>query len=129
MSRSGSPRRNEIFRDVGSAPHEPDEEGFIDVTRIAFAPDAALLTDVVIPLEAVSNTRTARGRLAVAQLEAQLETAMPGCGANTAHIRVWPQFETPPGGGLKKVSRPVSMRSPPLSFWVSIGTTRNGRGP
>lgn len=37
------PRRNEIFRDVGSAPHEPDEEGFIDVTSIAFEPDAALL--------------------------------------------------------------------------------------
>src|SRR3954451_5610215 len=37
------PRRNEIFRDVGSAPHEPDEEGFIDVTTIAFEPDAALL--------------------------------------------------------------------------------------
>src|SRR5258706_11494033 len=37
------PRRHEIFRDVGSGPHEPDEEGFIDVTRIAFAPDAALL--------------------------------------------------------------------------------------
>ena len=37
------PRRNEIFRDVGSAPHEPDEEGFVDVTRIPFDPDAALL--------------------------------------------------------------------------------------
>jgi len=37
------PRRNEIFRDVGSGPHEPDEEGFIDVIRIAFAPDVALL--------------------------------------------------------------------------------------
>jgi serine/threonine protein phosphatase PrpC len=37
------PRRNEIFRDVGSAPHEPDEEGFIEVTRIAFEPDTALL--------------------------------------------------------------------------------------
>ncbi|HSU82823.1 MAG TPA: protein phosphatase 2C domain-containing protein, partial [Thermoanaerobaculia bacterium] len=37
------PRRNEIFRDVGSAPHEPDEEGFIDVTQIRFEPDAALL--------------------------------------------------------------------------------------
>jgi serine/threonine protein phosphatase PrpC len=37
------PRRNEIFRDVGSAPHEPDEEGFIDVTRIAFEPASALL--------------------------------------------------------------------------------------
>jgi serine/threonine protein phosphatase PrpC len=37
------PRRNEIFRDVGSAPHEPDEEGFIDIARIPFAADAALL--------------------------------------------------------------------------------------
>ena len=37
------PRRNEIFRDVGSAPHQPDEEGFIDITAIAFEPDAALL--------------------------------------------------------------------------------------
>ena len=37
------PRRNEIFRDVGSAPHEPDEEGFIDVTQIAFEPDSALV--------------------------------------------------------------------------------------
>jgi serine/threonine protein phosphatase PrpC len=37
------PRRNEIFRDVGSAPHEPDDEGFIDVQRVPFAPDDALL--------------------------------------------------------------------------------------
>ncbi len=95
--------------------NDPDENPDLNPAE---APDAALLTDVIIPLEAVSNTRTARGRLAVAQLEAQLETAMPGCGANTAHIRVWPQFEapleTPLGGGLKKVSRPVSM-----SWWLS----------
>lgn len=37
------PRRNEIFRDVGSAPHEPDEEGFIEVHQIAFDPESALL--------------------------------------------------------------------------------------
>jgi serine/threonine protein phosphatase PrpC len=37
------PRRNEIFRDVGSAPHQPDEEGFIDLTRVPFEPDSALL--------------------------------------------------------------------------------------
>ncbi len=37
------PRRNEIFRDVGSAPHEPDEEGFIDTHDIPFGPDDALL--------------------------------------------------------------------------------------
>jgi serine/threonine protein phosphatase PrpC len=37
------PRRNEIFRDVGSAPHEPDEEGWIDVLEVPFPADGALL--------------------------------------------------------------------------------------
>ncbi len=37
------PRRNEIFRDVGSAPHEPDDEGFIDMLEVPFERDAALL--------------------------------------------------------------------------------------
>jgi serine/threonine protein phosphatase PrpC len=37
------PRRNEIFRDVGSAPHEPDEEGFIEIQQLAFDPESALL--------------------------------------------------------------------------------------
>jgi len=37
------PRRNEIFRDVGSAPHEPDETGFVDVTTIPFDAESALL--------------------------------------------------------------------------------------
>lgn len=37
------PRRNEIFRDVGSAPHEPDEAGFIDIYHLPFDPESALL--------------------------------------------------------------------------------------
>ncbi|HET9226801.1 MAG TPA: protein phosphatase 2C domain-containing protein, partial [Thermoanaerobaculia bacterium] len=37
------PRRNEIFRDVGSAPHEPDEAGFVEVHQIPFDADSALL--------------------------------------------------------------------------------------
>jgi serine/threonine protein phosphatase PrpC len=37
------PRRNEVFRDVGSAFHEPGDEGFIDVIEDAFESDAALL--------------------------------------------------------------------------------------
>ncbi|MEA2694782.1 MAG: family protein phosphatase [Acidobacteriota bacterium] len=37
------PRRNEIFRDVGSAPHEPDEEGWIDVLEVPFPAEGALL--------------------------------------------------------------------------------------
>jgi serine/threonine protein phosphatase PrpC len=37
------PRRNEVFRDVGSAFHEPDEDGFIDIVEEPFESDCALL--------------------------------------------------------------------------------------
>ncbi len=37
------PRRNEVYRDVGSERHEPDDAEFIDVFRQPFEPDAALL--------------------------------------------------------------------------------------
>jgi serine/threonine protein phosphatase PrpC len=47
------PRRNEVYRDVGSEPHQPRDPEFIDVQTIPFESDAALLlcsdglTDVV----------------------------------------------------------------------------------
>jgi len=37
------PRRNEIFRDVGSQLHEPDDPDFIQTKSLLFRPDAALL--------------------------------------------------------------------------------------
>ena len=37
------PRRNEVFRDVGSFPHQPNDPRFIEIKHIAFRPDAALL--------------------------------------------------------------------------------------
>ena len=37
------PRRNEVFRDVGSEEHAPDDEDFIEVQRVPFEPDSALL--------------------------------------------------------------------------------------
>ena len=37
------PRRNEVYRDVGSEPHEPTDHDFVDVQEISFEPDAALL--------------------------------------------------------------------------------------
>jgi PPM family protein phosphatase len=37
------PRRNEVFRDVGSEEHAPGDPGFIEVARIPFAGDSALL--------------------------------------------------------------------------------------
>jgi PPM family protein phosphatase len=77
------PRRNEIFRDVGSAPHEPDDEGFIDVTRIAVAPDAALLlcsdglSDLVTSGTILSTVEARAGdpRQAVAELIAAANAA------------------------------------------------------
>jgi PPM family protein phosphatase len=37
------PRRNEVYRDVGSEPHAADDPDFVDVKEIPFEPDAALL--------------------------------------------------------------------------------------
>ena len=37
------PRRSEVFRDVGSAFHEPDDPDFIELVEASFEPDAALL--------------------------------------------------------------------------------------
>ncbi len=37
------PRRNEIFRDVGSEDHEPEEEGWIEILEVPFDPAGALL--------------------------------------------------------------------------------------
>lgn len=37
------PRRNEVFRDVGSQPRTPGDEAFIDIHNMVFAPASALL--------------------------------------------------------------------------------------
>jgi serine/threonine protein phosphatase PrpC len=37
------PRRNEVYRDVGSMPRTPDDADFIDVRKIRIPPDSALL--------------------------------------------------------------------------------------
>jgi serine/threonine protein phosphatase PrpC len=37
------PRRNEIFRDVGSGPHEPDDASWIDILEVPFDAGRALL--------------------------------------------------------------------------------------
>src|SRR5205807_6659727 len=37
------PRRNEVYRDVGSDPHDAGDVDFIDTHEIAFETDAALL--------------------------------------------------------------------------------------
>jgi serine/threonine protein phosphatase PrpC len=57
------PRRNEVYRDVGSEPHEPGDPEFVDIQEIPFELDAALLlcsdglTDLV---DSASITRIVR---------------------------------------------------------------------
>ncbi len=77
------PRRNEIFRDVGSSPHQPDEEGFIDLTHENFAPDSALLlcsdglTDLVPSqtILAVAEAHAGDPKTAVDELIAEANAA------------------------------------------------------
>jgi hypothetical protein len=77
------------------------------------APDAAFLSDIFIPIEAILSARTGHGRLALGQVEAVLDhLATAACGAQTGHVRVWPQIEV--WNDDKKTSRPVSM-----SWWLS----------
>ena len=57
------PRRNEVYRDVGSEPHAPADADFVDVDEVPFEPDAALLlcTDGLTDLvDASSIARTVR---------------------------------------------------------------------
>ena len=37
------PRRNEVFRDVGGTPHDPDDDDFVEIITAEFAPEDALL--------------------------------------------------------------------------------------
>ena len=37
------PRRNEVFRDVGASPRAPGDEGFVEIRKCRFRPDAAIL--------------------------------------------------------------------------------------
>lgn len=37
------PRRNEVYRDVGSEPHAPDDPHFIETARVSFEADSTLL--------------------------------------------------------------------------------------
>lgn len=56
------PRRNEIFRDVGSEPHNPEDDEFIDLVEIPFEADSALL----LCTDGLTDMVTARDIAAIA---------------------------------------------------------------
>jgi serine/threonine protein phosphatase PrpC len=61
------PRRNEVYRDVGSEPHNPADPDFIEVHEIPFEPSAALLlcsdglTDAVASTEILESVTRLAG--------------------------------------------------------------------
>ncbi|MFK8250987.1 hypothetical protein [Ancylobacter terrae] len=73
--------------------------------------DVYWLADANGPLGTVMNVRSGRGRLAVAELTGWLDRQLgQGCGANVAHVQVWPQ----PSVTGAEAAREVSM-----SWWLS----------
>ena len=85
------PRRNEVYRDVGSEPHEPADPEFVDLVQIPFDPESALLlcsdglTDLV---DSATISRTV-GRLAgnpEAVVRALIDTANSAGGKDNVTV-------------------------------------------
>jgi PPM family protein phosphatase len=80
------PRRNEVFRDVGSERRAPDEEDFIEVKEFLFKPDAAILlcsdglSDLLTSTEMLDVIERYNGD--PAQVAHELVEAANGAGGN-----------------------------------------------
>ena len=60
------PRRNEVFRDIGSEPHTPGDGDFVEIVRAPFEADAALL----LCSDGLSDLVTSRQILATSEQQA-----------------------------------------------------------
>lgn len=98
------PRRNEVFRDVGSCPRLPDEEEFIEIGHCELSKDAALL----VCSDGLSDHLTSRGIREIAERYAgdatltarQLVDAANQAGGRdniTAVFVAGPAFHSPSG--------------------------------
>jgi hypothetical protein len=80
----------------------------VENTRAAVS-DSEPVTDILAPLTAIANARTAHAILGVDQLRSSLRAALSGCQVHMIQVRVWPQSL-----GASNRSRAVSM-----SWWLS----------
>jgi predicted acylesterase/phospholipase RssA len=78
------------------------------------------LTDVFSLFAAVSNTRDARGSLAVAQLGDLSRSLTPSaCKVGFVHVRVWPERDPPQSNDCKPANFTKTPRAVSMSWWLS----------
>jgi hypothetical protein len=118
------PRRNEVFRDVGSEEHAPDDAGFIELIEAAFPADAALvlcsdgLSDLVPSARIADLVQQHAGRPGKS-VAALVEAANAAGGKDnvTAIVVEGDQF----AGASVDVPKPAhASRSPFFSRWAFL---------
>jgi len=115
------PRRNEVYRDVGSEPHEPADPDFIDIQDVAFEADAALLlcsdglTDLVDSSSINDIVRRWAGRPQMV-VDALIDAANAAGGKdNITVVYVEGEQFAPTGGELPGSTSEITRRLTPAS--------------
>jgi PPM family protein phosphatase len=115
------PRRNEVYRDVGSEPHEPADPDFIDIQDVAFEADAALLvcsdglTDLVDSSSINDIVRRWAGRPQMV-VDALIDAANAAGGKdNITVVYVEGERFAPAGGELPGSPSEITRRLTPTS--------------
>jgi parallel beta-helix repeat protein len=108
------PRRNEVYRDLGSEYHEPDDADFIEIVRMRFSTQGALLlcsdglSDQVTSSEILRTVEKHAGKPELA-VEALIEAANRAGGKDNVSVVLveGPEFARPP--------RPAPLHDPPAA--------------
>jgi len=110
------PRRNEVFRDVGSEEHSPDDANFIETQRIPFDPDSALvlcsdgLSDLV-PAAAIRFAVERNARNPEAAVRELIAAANAAGGKDNVTVLV---IEGPEFTGAAPAAKPRSI------YWIRL---------
>ncbi len=122
MDAMNHPRRNEVFRDVGSEEHTPGDADFIELKSFAFDSDSALLLcsdglsdQIPSPqIRAAVERNAGNPEGAVREL---IEAANRAGGKDNVTVLVveGDQFTAPPAGSTEAASRPRGSRVLPFA--------------
>lgn len=126
------PRRNEVFRDLGSEPHGPDDDEFVEVLTFGFRPDMAILlcSDGLsdqVPSERIRRTVEARAGDPKAAVRELVDMANDAGGKDNVSVVLveGPGYRSRPEPAAATAPAPVLVspprRGPPiLSFLLGL---------